>query len=312
MTLHPEIAAILDATRSELPIDPRTVPIDQRRRQYRELARSLWPSSTPMAECHDITLNLATKELNARLYVPESDEGRGLVVFFHGGSFVVGDLDTHDGLCRRLADDTSLRVLAVDYRLAPEYPFPSAVDDAVESVAYAAAHLSEFAAPDARLVVMGDSAGATLAAVAANAARAEGISLAAQVLIYPTLGPDVFTESAQKFATGFFLELDQLRYDYELYLGSWADHTDTRISPLMNLDLTGAAPAVVVVAQYDPLRDEGLAYAGLLEHFGTPVEVLEAEGMVHGFLRLGSVVPDAMDIVDDVAEHVNRFVERSA
>jgi acetyl esterase len=108
------------------------------------------------------------------------------------------------------------------------------------------------------------------------------------------------------------LDIDHLRYDYGLYLGEWSDHTDPRVSPLMFADLAGAPAAIVVVAQCDPLRDEGVAYAGLLEHFAVPVELLEAEGMVHGFLRLGELVPEALEVVDDLAAHMHRYVEQAS
>jgi acetyl esterase len=116
------------------------------------------------------------------------------------------------------------------------------------------------------------------------------------------------TDSSHRFATGYILEIDHLRFDYQQYLGEWSDHTDPRVTPLFAHDLTGAPPAIVVVAECDPLRDEAIAYAGLLEHFGVRVEVLEAEGMLHGFLRMGHVIPDAMDIVDDVATHLKQYV----
>jgi acetyl esterase len=146
-----------------------------------------------------------------------------------------------------------------------------------------------------------------LVAVACAATRQE-LPLAGQVLIYPTLGPEVMTDSSHRFASGYVLEIDHLRYDYQLYLGDWTDHTDPRVTPLFAADLTGAAPAIVVVAECDPLRDEAIAYAGLLEHFGVRVEVLEAEGMLHGFLRMGHVIPDALDIVDDVASHLSDYL----
>jgi acetyl esterase len=179
-------------------------------------------------------------------------------------------------------------------------------------VRYVAAHVETFADRGARVIVMGDSAGATLAAVAVAHTRNEGLNLAGQALIYPTLGPELLTDSAQRFATGYLLEVESLRFDYEQYLAGWSDHSDTRVSPLMNLDLANSPPAVVVVAEFDPLRDEALAYAGLLEHFGTPVEVLEAEGMVHGFLRLGGLVPEALAVVDDLALHLKGLVRVSA
>jgi acetyl esterase len=119
------------------------------------------------------------------------------------------------------------------------------------------------------------------------------------------------TASSHSYATGFLLELEHLRYDYRQYLGEWNDHTDPRVTPLMFDDLSGAPPAIVLVAQFDPLRDEGVAYAGLLEHFGVRVELLEAEQMVHGFLELGALVPDALAIVDDLAEHLRRYVQEA-
>jgi acetyl esterase len=120
------------------------------------------------------------------------------------------------------------------------------------------------------------------------------------------------TESAHKYGVGYMLDLETLRFDYTQYLGDFRDHTDPRVSPLLFEDLTGAPPAIVLVAECDPLRDEGLAYAGLLEHFGVRVEILEAEGMVHGFLRLGDLVPETLEIVDDLAEHMRHFVECAA
>jgi len=307
VALHPEIETIVASARNGPSPAPGEVAVEDRRRTYHEIAVSLWPEPTEMDEVRDLTLDVGWP-MPARLYVPRGDESRGLVVFFHGGSFVVGNLDTHDGLCRRLAADTAMRLLAVDYRLAPEHPFPAAIDDAIGALHFVHAHVSDFADESATVIVMGDSAGATLATVAAASTRESGVSIGAQVLLYPTLGPEVVTSSAHSFGEGYLLDVEHLRYDYSLYLGAHSDHTDPRVSPLMSLDLTGAPPAVIVVAECDPLRDEAVAYAGLLEHFGTPVELLEAQGMVHGFLRLGGIVSDAMAIVDDVAAHLQRFV----
>jgi acetyl esterase len=265
----------------------------------------------PMEAVIDGEISLGDRTLGSRLFVPFDEEGKALVLFFHGGCFVMGDLETHDALCRRLAADTRMRFLAVDYRLAPEHTFPAAVDDAVDVAKYVAAHRGDYTNPDAALIVMGDSAGASLAAVASALTRHENLGIAAQVLIYPTLGPEVVTESSHNYATGYLLELEHLRYDYRQYLGDWNDHTDPRVTPLMFDDLTDAPPAIVLVAQFDPLRDEGVAYAGLLEHFGVRVELLEAEQMVHGFLEMGTFVPEALAIVDDLAEHLHRYVQEA-
>jgi acetyl esterase len=291
---------------------PSTLSTLERRRLFREEAQSMWGEPEAVASVSDGRIELEDRSLDTRLYVPIRDEGKALVLYFHGGGFVAGDLDSHDALCRRLSADTGMRFLAVAYRLAPEHPFPAAVDDAVDVVRHVANTLSMFTADGAELIVMGDSAGASLVAVAAALTRHENLGVAAQVLIYPSLGPEMVTESSHAYASGYLLELDHLRYDYRQYLGGWSDHTDPRVTPLLFDDLSGSPPAIVLVAQCDPLRDEGVAYAGLLEHLRVPVELLEAEEMVHGFLVLGALVPETFDIVDDLAEHMHRFVERAA
>ncbi len=308
--IHPDYEKYL-RTLPESVAHPSTLSMQQRRDEYRERALRQSGPSEAMSEVRDGVVRLEGRELRTRLFVPLHERGDALVVYFHGGSFVIGDLDTHDALCRRLAQDTSMRFLAIDYRLAPEHPFPAAVDDAIDVLRYVSAHVEEFAAPTTKVIAMGDSAGASLVAVAAAVTRHD-LSLAGQVLIYPTLGPEVMTDSSHRYASGYILEIDHLRYDYQQYLGGFADHTDPRVTPLFVEDLTGAPNAIVVVAECDPLRDEAIAYAGLLEHFGVRVEVLEAEGMLHGFLRMGHVIPDALDIVDDVATHLRQYVASSS
>lgn len=306
--INPAFEPYLRLARENPEPSPLMVSTEERRSAFRNEARALRGEIPAEVGARDYVLPLAGRDLSARLYVPQGDESRGLVVYFHGGSFVVGDVETHDWLCRRLAYDTNMRFLSINYRLAPEHPFPAALDDAVDTLRYVSAHRREFAADESRLIAMGDSAGANLVTVASRLLRDDGCDLAAQVLIYPTLGPELVTDSAHRFATGYFLNLDYLRYDYRQYLGEFGDHTDPRVTPLLCNDLAGVAPAIVVVAECDPLRDEGIAYAGLLGHFQVPVEILEAEGMVHGFLEMGGVVPEALAIVDDLAEHLQRLV----
>jgi acetyl esterase len=310
--VHPAIEPYVRAVREQPVAHPSSTSAEERRRAYRELSLAIRGDVEQMDSVEDLALPLDGRTLHARLYVPVNDESKALVMYFHGGGFVVGDLDTHDALCRRLAADTRMRFLSVDYRLAPEYPFPAGINDAIESMRYVVAHIDEFDDPSAKLIVMGDSAGATLLTVACALTRSENLGVAAQVVIYPTLGPELFTNSVHAYGEGHVLDVDHLRYDYELYLGEWRDHSDPRVSPLMFEDLTGAPPAIVVVAQCDPLRDEAVAYAGLLEHFGVNVELLEAEGMIHGFLRLPVMVPEALEIIDDLGEHMHRYVEHAA
>jgi len=308
--VNPGFEPMLRQARENPAPPPWTVTPEEQRQAYRDEALTLRGELSPMTSVEDRLLQLDGRTLGARLYVPRSDEGRALVVYLHGGSFVSGDLDTHDWLCRRLAYDTGTRLLAVDYRLAPEHPFPAGLHDAMDAVRYVSAHRGDFGEEAARLVVMGDSAGANIATVAVTLLRDEDLGVAAQVLIYPTLGPELVTDSAHRFGRGYLLDVDGLRYNYGQYLGDYADHTDPRVTPLLCTDLARVAPAIVVVAECDPLRDEGVAYAGLLEHFDVPVELLEARGMVHGFLEMGAVVPDALEILDELATHVRRLSER--
>ena len=310
--VHRALDPFLRAAHENPSPHPSTLSATERRRLYRERARAMWGEPEPVASVSDGHIALADRTLDTRLYVPLRDEGKALVLFFHGGGFVAGGLESHDALCRRLCADTGMRFLAVYYRLAPEHPFPAGVDDAVDVIRYVANSLSQFCTGAAELIVMGVSAGASLVAVASALTRQENLGVAAQVLIYPTLGPDLVTESSHTYASGYLLELDHLRYDYQQYLGTWSDHTDPRVTPLMFDDLSGAPSAIVLVAECDPLRDEGVAYAGLLEHFGVSVELLEAEDMVHGFLELGALVPETLDIVDDLADHMHRFVEHAS
>jgi len=307
--VHPSLESYVNAVRAHPVPHPSLQSAEERRLAYRDAAMVNRDDPAAVASTLDVSLALEGRTLQARLYVPLDDESQALVVYFHGGGFVVGDLDTHDALCRRLASETRMRFLAVNYRLAPEHPFPAGVNDAVDTIRYVRAHLGEFEDPGAELIVMGDSAGATLMTVGCALTRGENLGIAAQVVIYPTLGPELFTESVHEFGVGHVLDIDHLRYDYGLYLNGWTDHGDPRVTPLMFGDLTGAPPAIVVVAQCDPLRDEAVAYAGLLEHFGVRVELLEAEGMIHGFLRLPTTVPAALEIIDDLAEHMHRYVQ---
>jgi len=307
--VHPSLEPYVNAVRTAPAPHPSLQSAEERRAAYRELALAARGEPEAVESVRDVKLALDGRTLRARLYVPFEDESKALVVYFHGGGFVVGDLDTHDALCRRLSSDTRMRFLSVEYRLAPEHPFPAGIDDAVDTIRYVRAHWGDFEDPDAELIVMGDSAGATLMTVACALTKDEHLGIAAQVVIYPTLGPELFTDSVHEFGVGHTLDIDHLRYDYGLYLDGWTDHSDPRVTPLMFHDLTGAPSAIVVVAECDPLRDEAVAYAGLLEHFGVRVELLEAEGMIHGFLRLPTMVPAALEIVDDLAQHMHRYVE---
>src|SRR3954449_5785806 len=237
----------------------------------------------PMPEVRDLDAG----GVAARLYVPEGAGARGpLLVYFHGGGHVLGDVDTHDPVCRWLPRETRTRVLAVDYRLAPEHPFPAAVDDALAGFRWAAAHAAELGADPARVAVGGDSAGGNLAAVVAQLATGDDPPPAYQLLIYPVCDYSRAPPSYDLFGTGFFLTAAEMRWYRTHYLPDPEASRDPRASPLLREDLSGLPPAYVATAGFDPLREEGEDYARALRAAGVPVTLRRHAGWAHGFANV--------------------------
>jgi acetyl esterase/lipase len=226
----------------------------------------------------------------ARLYLPTAAPASGpLLVFFHGGGYMYGDLDSHDAPCRFLAERANVRVLSVDYRLAPESPFPAAYDDAVAAYQWVVENAAGLGADPARLAVGGDSAGACLAAVVAIEAARAGLPLAFQLLVYPATDTERDTESLALFGEGFFLTRAFMDLATASYLEPDADRRDPRHAPLYAEVPDGLAPAYVATAGFDPLRDEGEAYARKLTDAGVPVELERFPDQIHGFLNIVGV-----------------------
>jgi acetyl esterase len=248
----------------------------------------------------ELEIEGAAGALRARHYRPPhlpASQKPPLLVFFHGGGFVIGDLDTHDEPCRMLCRHAGVQVLAVDYRLAPEDPFPAAVADALAAFRWAVAHASELGADAERVAVGGDSAGGNLSAVTAQlAARDRGPTPVLQLLIYPAVDlTDARAASGRLFAEGFYLTENDRRWCTRRYFsGSERDATDPRASPALADDLSDLAPAVVVTAGFDPLRDDGEAYAGALRKAGNRVVLDRAPELIHGFINM-TMVPAARD-----------------
>ena len=242
------------------------------------------------------------RRLPARLYVPTEATTPGpLMVFFHGGGYMYGDLDSHDASCRFLAERSGVRVLAVDYRLAPEARFPAAYDDALAAYRWAVDNADSLGADPARLAVGGDSAGGCLAAGVAIAAAEQGLPLAFQLLVYPATDAVRDTESAAMFAEGFYLTKAFMDLATESYLDIDTDLKDPRLSPLY-ADLPRAlAPAYVVTAGFDPLRDEGEAYARKLADAGTEVELQRFPDQIHGFFNIVGVGSTARAAMGEIA-----------
>lgn len=222
------------------------------------------------------------------------------IVYLHGGGWVTGDLETHDGTCRLLADVTRCVVAAVDYRLAPEYPFPAAVDDALAAYVWVREHAGELSIAPDRVGVMGDSAGGNLSAVVALETRRLNIPPPlAQGLVYPAVDLEFRFPSHQTMGSGFGLERRQMEWFRSHYLPPTSDRRSPRVAPLHAGDLSGLAPALVVTAGFDPLRDEGTAYAEALAAAGVPVRYRCYDDMIHGFLGMG-VLPDGMAIASEI------------
>ena len=231
--------------------------------------------------------DLPVGDRRGRLFVPTGATAHGpLLVFFHGGGWVYGDLDSHDPACRFLAERSGVRVLSVDYRLAPEHPFPAAYDDAVAAYRWVVEHAASLGADPTRLGIGGDSAGGTLAATTAIVAAREGLPLAFQLLIYPGTDMSRETESRRLFGRGFYLTDEFMDLAKTSYLPDAARHAEPEASPLLCEVPDGLAPAYVATAGFDPLRDEGEAYARKLSDAGVPVELRRFPDQIHGFLNV--------------------------
>jgi acetyl esterase len=292
--LHPETQlslALLNRLSAAATIE--TVTPELARAERRRMAAVFGGRPEPVGAVRNLTID-GPVPLPARHYAPAELGGpRPLLAYFHGGGFVFGDLDTHDAVCRLLCRSSGAHVLAVDYRLAPENPFPAAVEDARGALAWAHAHAAQLGADPARVGVGGDSAGGNLAAVASQlAARDGGPAPAVQLLIYPATDASGHRRpSRDLFGEGFFLTNAEMNWFEASYFGSVAGPAgrDPRASPLLAEDLSGLAPAVVITAGFDPLRDEGEEYARALAQAGTPVVLRRFDSYIHGFISAPGV-----------------------
>jgi acetyl esterase len=258
----------------------------------------------PMARVEDMAIPGPAGEIPARLYVAlgAPRPPQPLLVYYHGGGWVIGDLETHDGLCRFLAEHSGCRVLSIDYRLAPEHPFPAAVEDAAAAFAWAAAHAAELGADPARVAVVGDSAGGNLSAgVCLQARNAGGAQPAMQLLLYPAT--DVVGEQASRntFAEGFLLTRNDMQWFEDHYLPEGCEADDPRASMMRARDVSGLPPAYVATAGFDPLRDEGEIYAARMRGAGVRVVLQRHPGLIHGFANLTAICPSARAAMFEVA-----------
>ena len=283
-----------------------------------EVARTLMRSSHSVMGAHvavptaDLTIPGPDSPLRARHYLPSTSAPAPLLVFFHGGGFVVGDIESHDGLCRTICRDAGIHVLSVDYRLAPEHKAPAAVDDCVAAYRWALEHAAELDADPNHIGVGGDSAGGNLAALVALRSRDEGIRQPAlQALLYPGLDLSAKTRSRTLFSDGFLLSKQDMDWFTKLYLeGAGIAADDPRVSPLKAADLSGLAPALVLTAGFDPLRDEGNAYAAALRSAGVSVDHRQFDALPHGFASLAPFGGGSADAVAATISAIQAHLSR--
>ncbi|MDQ1510790.1 MAG: acetyl esterase [Actinomycetota bacterium] len=302
MPLHPQAKAVCDlANSTRVPVAP-----EDRVRLTRE-GWALYLTMTggtpqPVQAVEDRDAG----GVPVRVYRPSAEPNLPIFVVFHGGGWVIGSVEQYDGIARWIANASGAIVVSVDYRLAPEHPYPAPLDDCWHALQWTATHAEELGGDASRIAIGGDSAGGNLAAVCALLARdAGGPALALQALVYPVCDTDFGTASYVANGEGYLLDLDQMRWFVDCYTSGRVDPTDWHVSPLRVPSLAGVAPAVVLTAEYDPLRDEGEAYADRLREVGVAVEYRCFEGMIHSFFGL-EAYDSARDAMDFVATELRR------
>jgi acetyl esterase len=314
MPLDPQIETILGLARqANLPEVWQLTP-DQGREQYLARVNKL-KFSEPIFHSVDRRIRGPASDVAVRIYTPrelKTGDRLPILMWFHGGGFVIGSLDTHDSVCRMLANQADCVVVAVDYRLAPESKFPAAVEDCEAALKWVALHAVEFGGDPACIAVGGDSAGANLATVISILARnAAHPKVVFQLLVYPCVAPEPETASHHKFKEGYILSRNSITWFYRQYLRSGKEVNDFRFAPLMLDDLSGLPPALIIVAGYDPLRDEGVEYARKLIEAGNRVRLSNYEGMVHGFYLMGGAVDAARRAVAESAQAVREAFDNA-
>ena len=306
MTLDPDVIGLLDLIKGAGRPALDSLPPPEARIAFLAGRTVLQPDPAEVASVRDFTI---PGGIPVRLYRGiGTDAGAKLpcLVYYHGGGWVIGDLDSHDVLCRRLANDVGCAVLAVHYRLAPEHKFPAAYEDSLAAMRFAVEHPDQLGIDPAKVAVGGDSAGGNLAAAAALAARDAGIALTNQVLIYPATDMAMTHGSYSRITDGYPLVARTMAWFIDHYLRNDADKYDWRASPLRAATLKGTAPAIMVIAAHDPLADDGLAYANRLEHDGVRVDSLYFSGQIHGFVSMGKLLRAADTAIRMIAHSLRQ------
>jgi acetyl esterase len=311
--LHPQTRALLDLIAQSGVPPTHLLSVADGRAFYRDRRRATQPAPPEVASVQDLKASGPHGPIPLRLYRPLGSSPKALLpvlVFYHGGGWVIGDLDTHDTLCRELANLTTCAVVAVDYRLAPEHRFPAAADDCMAATRWVRGHADELRLDASRLAVGGDSAGGNLAAVVAIDARdRRDLPIAFQLLIYPATDMQRTFPSHVENAQGYNLTKDSMDYFVGHYIADPAQYQDWRASPLLHPDLSNLPPALVLTAGFDPLRDEGAAYAERLTAAGSAASYVLFAREIHGFVLMGKVLDEARAAVALCAAELRRALK---
>ncbi len=311
MPLHPEAKHIIDLTAAVNGLQDPDPLVDELRVQWAMFLTVLGaPTPGSIHHVEDRTIPGTGGDIAIRVYRPSDEPSLPVIVYLHGGGWVLGSIGDYDSILRPVANRAEAIVVAVDYRLAPEHRFPAAFDDAWTATKWVSGHAAELGGDPRRVAVMGDSAGGNLAAAIALMARDVGHpDLALQVLLYPVVDEEFTSPSMIENASGYLLETERMRWFFRQYLNDAADGDDWRVSPARAADLAGVAPALVVTAEYDPLRDQGNAYAARLRDAGVAVEHTEYPGVFHGFFGLQQILEPAEHLFEQVVAALRRVFQ---
>jgi acetyl esterase len=304
-TMNEQVQAAIDASAKLAALaPPSTNPLEAARNNYRQIA-PLAGEPEPVHSIEDHLIEASGNRIPIRIYNPSGGRDLPVVIFFHGGWFFGGDLETHDRPLRALANAAGCIVVAVDYRLAPEHPFPAAIDDGYAVLLWVASKGADFGIDGNRVIIAGDSAGGTIATVLARkAAENHVLRVGLQVLLYPVTDPSLQTESWREFADGPVITRDIARQAWEMYVPNAAERQNADAAPIFAVNLTGSASALVIIAEYDPLRDEGIAYAARLKESGVKVKTSIYKEMPHGFFQMSGYIDGGKHAIAEVAKAI--------
>lgn len=303
--MNSQVQAAIDASAQLAALAPPSGdPLAAARNSYRQLV-PLAGEAEPVHSVEDHLIETTGYRIPIRIYNPSGGSDLPAVIFFHGGWFIAGDLESHDRPLRTLANAAGCIVVAVDYRLAPEHPFPAAIDDGYAVLQWVASEGAEFGIDPNRLIIAGDSAGGTIATVVARkAAENNGVRVLLQVLLYPVTDPSLQTESWQEFADGPVITLEIARQAWQMYVPNIAERQNSDAAPIFATNLAGSPSALIIIAEYDPLHDEGIAYGARLKQSGVNVRTSIYKEMPHGFFQMAGYINGGRQAIAEVARTI--------